>query len=268
MFISDYHIHSNFSADSKESLDEIIKRALELGLQEIAITDHYDLDSPQESDGFVLDIPLYFEKISDLKERYRKDIDIKVGIEMGSQPQLYSGFSDLVKKYDWDFVLASLHTVDNFDVSFPEFFHDKTKDEVHHRYFEAVLDSAKNFQEYSVMSHLDFISRYGGKDYRDMDFRAHREIIDEIFRTIIANNRGIEINTSGFRYGENRTYPHFDLIKRYFELGGEIITIGSDAHKKQDICKDFQLVYDFLKSINVKQISSFHRREVSFKKLP
>ncbi|MGL5100661.1 MAG: PHP domain-containing protein, partial [Fusobacteriaceae bacterium] len=89
MFISDYHIHSDFSADSKENLDAIIEKGIELGLQEIAITDHYDLDSPQEQEGFILDIPRYFQKLQETKEKYKEKIDIKVGIEIGSQPQIY-----------------------------------------------------------------------------------------------------------------------------------------------------------------------------------
>ncbi|MGL4969485.1 MAG: histidinol-phosphatase HisJ family protein [Fusobacteriaceae bacterium] len=266
MFISDYHIHSSFSADSKENLDDIIERAVEIGLQEIAITDHYDLDSPQEQEGFILDIPRYFKKLQEAKESYKDKIDIKVGIEIGSQPQIYDDLNLLVDSYDWDFVLSSLHTVDRTDVAFPQFFAEKTREEAHNRYFEAVLDSVERFKNYSVMSHLDFITRYGGKEYRHMDLAKHWDIIDEILKKIISSNRGIEINTSGFRYGEDRTYPSDEILKRYFQLGGEIVTVGSDAHKKEDICRDFDRVYDFLESIGVKYISSFKNREVSFKK--
>lgn len=266
MCISDYHIHSSFSADSKEKLEDVIERAIELGLQEIAITDHYDLDSPQEKDGFILDILDYFQKLQEAKEKYRDKIDIKIGIEIGSQPQIYDKLNKLVESYEWDFVLSSLHTVEGFDLVESEFFKGKSREEAHRRYFQAVLDSVKNFKNYSVMSHLDFITRYGGKDYRKLDIEKHWGIIDEILKTIIEDNRGIEINTSGFRYGEERTYPSTEILKRYFELGGKIVTIGSDAHKKEDICKDFEKVYDFLESIGVNHISSFNKRKVSFKK--
>lgn len=266
MYISDYHVHSNFSADSKEKLEEIIKRGIELGLEEIAITDHYDLDSPQEAEGFILDIPEYFRKLQEAKDKYRDKIDLKIGIELGSQPQIYNELNTLVEDYKWDFVLASLHTVDKKDVAFPEFFQGKSSEEAHNRYFQAVLDSVEQFKNYSVMSHLDFITRYGGKDYPQMKLEKHWDIIDEILKKIIESNRGIEINTSGFRYGEERTYPSYEILKRYFHLGGEIVTVGSDAHRKEDICADFDRVYDFLESIGVKYISSFQEREVSFKK--
>lgn len=267
MILSDYHIHSKFSGDSREDLDEIVKKAIELGLEEIAITDHHDPVSPHEPLGFVLDLEKYFEEIGNLKERYKKEIDVKIGIELGVHQPMYKEAERMIKAKEWDFVLCSHHTVDNFDVSLPEYFVGKNKYEAQNRYFQAVLDSVKNFQEYSVMSHLDFISRYGGEGFKGLKYSDHYEIIDEILKTIIEKNRGIEINTSGFRYGENRTYPDFEVIKRYYQLGGEILTIGSDSHKKEDLAKDFQKVYDFLKSIDVKYISSFTKRENSFKKI-
>ena len=267
MILSDYHIHSKFSGDSKEDLDAIVEKSIELGLEEIAITDHHDLGSPQEPLGFILDIEKYFQKIKEIKEKYRKKIDIKIGIELGIQPHIYKESKELIESKEWDFVLCSLHTVEGFDVSLPDYFVGKNKKEAQNRYFQDVLDSTKNFREYSVMSHLDFISRNGGEKFKGFKYSEHYEIIDEILKTIIEKNRGIEINTSGFRYGENRTYPDFEIVKRYFQLGGEIVTIGSDSHKKEDIGKDFKKVYDFLESINVKYISSFNMRENSFKKI-
>lgn len=267
MILADYHIHSKFSGDSREDLDAIVKRAIDLGLKEIALTDHHDPGSPQEPLGFILDIPKYFQEIERLKDKYRKEIDVKIGIELGIQPHIYQESKEMLMTKEWDFILCSLHTVDKFDVSLPEYFQGKSKDAAQNRYFQAVLDSTKNFQEYSVMSHLDFISRYGGEKIKGFNYSDHFEIIDEILKTIIENNKGIEINTSGFRYGEKRTYPDFEIVKRYFQLGGEILTVGSDSHKKEDIGKDFNLVYDFLKSIDIKYISSFNKKEVSFKKI-
>ncbi|MGL4534821.1 MAG: histidinol-phosphatase HisJ family protein [Fusobacteriaceae bacterium] len=267
MILSDYHIHSKFSGDSKEDLDEIVKKSIDLGLEEIAITDHHDWNSPQENHGFVLDIEKYFKEIKEIKEKYKKKIEVKIGIELGIQPHICKESEKLIKSKEWDFVLCSLHTVQNFDVSLPEYFIGKNKQEAQNRYFQDVLYSAKNFQEYSVMSHLDFISRYGGEEFKGFNYSDHYEIIDLILKTIIEKNKGIEINTSGFRYGENRTYPNFEIVKRYFQLGGEIVTVGSDSHRKEDISKDFKKVYDFLKSINVKYISSFNIRENSFRKI-
>ena len=84
---------------------------------------------------------------------------------------------------------------------------------------------------------------------------------------IISKGKGIEINTSGYRYGEDRVYPDFEILKKYFELGGEVITIGSDSHRKEDITKDFKTTYEILERLGVKYISSFEKMEPSFIKI-
>ena len=97
--------------------------------------------------------------------------------------------------------------------------------------------------------------------------KKNQDLIDEILKTLISKGKGIEINTSGYRYKEDRFYPCTDVVKRYFELGGEIITIGSDSHIKEYITMDFDIVYEFLKSIGVKYICGFDKLNPVFKKL-
>ena len=107
----------------------------------------------------------------------------------------------------------------------------------------------------------------GGNEYRGLEYKKNQDLIDEILKTLISKGKGIEINTSGYRYKEDRFYPCTDVVKRYFELGGEIITIGSDSHIKEYITMDFDIVYEFLKSIGVKYICGFDKLNPVFKKL-
>lgn len=267
MIKSDYHIHSSFSGDSNESLQRIADRAVSLGLEEIAVTDHYEIDVPEAGDNFMFDVKEYKEAILELKERYRNKLDIKLGIEIGVQKHLGDTLDKLIESAPFDFVLSSVHTVEGTDVSFPKYYGGKTKDDAHRIYFETVLKNIDTYNNYSVCSHLDFITRYGGDEFKGLDYRLHWDIIEEILKKIIHKGKGIEINTSGFRYGENRFYPTEDIVKRYLELGGEILTIGSDAHRSEHIAMDFDRVYAFLKGIGVKYTSSFDKRKVSFKKL-
>lgn len=267
MFVSDYHIHSNFSGDSNENLDKIVKKALELNLKEIAITDHEDYASPQQLEGFTLNHEIYFNTLQKLKEKYIKEIDIKKGIEIGIQPQIRDFSKKIIEIYKPDFVLCSMHTVDFMDVGTSEYFQGKTPNEAHKRYFESILESVKNYDAYSVFSHLDFITRYGGKDYRNLDLKVHMDTIEEILKTIISKGKGLEINSSGFRYGEDRFYPSEEILKKYFKYGGEIITIGSDSHKAQDLCKNFKEIYDFLDRNDIKYITSFNQMKPYFTKI-
>ncbi|MGL5000505.1 MAG: histidinol-phosphatase HisJ family protein [Cetobacterium sp.] len=269
MIISDYHIHSNFSGDSIENLDKICKRAIELGLKEIAITDHMDLDVKENSNNtnFTLNLDEYIPTILKLKDFYKKDLDIKIGMEFGIQKHLGNLGDDIIKKNPFDFIISSVHSVDRLLVDQKEFWNEKTKNDAHDKYFLEILKSLQSFNNFSVVGHLDFISRYGVDKNKNIDYIRYRDIMDEILKTLIIKGKGIEINTSGIRYNENRFYPCDDIVKRYFELGGEIITIGSDAHKSSHIGNDFKKVYDFLENIGAKYISSFDKLDVSFKKI-
>lgn len=268
MIKSDYHIHSKFSGDSNEELERIVNRAKKLGLEEIAITDHMDLDTNNNSQTFVLDLDEYIKTLLDLKEKYKKDLDIKIGMEFGIQKHLVEKASELLKKYPFDFIISSVHSIDRILIDRPEYWENLTMKEGHEKYLKNVLECARKNEAFSVFGHLDFISRYGGVDKKGIiDYIAYQDLIDEILKTLIEKGKGIEINTSGIRYLENRFYPADVVLKRYKELGGEIITVGSDSHRAEDIAKNFKEVEEKLESLGIKYLSSFDKMEVSFKKI-
>lgn len=268
MFRADYHIHSNFSGDSNENIDDIVRQAISLGLNEIAITDHLEYDmldlDPKE---WTLDLDKYKEKIMKLREIYKEKIIIRHGIEIGVQPQTRDYLESLVEKYDFDFVIASNHGINKIDLSNGIIQKGKTRDEVQKLYFETILKNINLYTKYNVWGHLDFITRYGGKEFVGMDLKKNWDLITEILEKLIEKGKGIEINTSGYRYNENRVYPCFEIIKKYVELGGKIITIGSDAHTKEQIAMDFQKAYEILKELKVEYITTFDKMKPIFRKI-
>ena len=267
MILSDYHLHSEFSGDSIQNIDELILKAISMGLKEIAITDHLEYDMEGITGKWILDLESYTQKIGIMKEKYRKDIEIKLGVEVGIQPHTKKYLEEKIKMYPFDFVIASSHAINGKDISFGEIHKGKTKDEIQTMYFKNVLKNVEVYEEYNVYGHLDFITRYGGDAYKGLNYEIQRDIIDEILKKIISKGKGIEINTSGYRYREDRFYPYIKVLNRYFEFGGEIITVGSDAHKKEDVAKDFDIVYDFLRNAGKKYICSFKKMEPIFKKI-
>nr|WP_307774732.1 histidinol-phosphatase HisJ family protein [uncultured Cetobacterium sp.] len=266
MIISDYHIHTNFSGDSNEKLENIIEKAKELGIKEIAITDHMDLDTGDGDPRFILDVDRYIKTLIEAKERYKKELDIKIGLEFGIQNHLGDKAKEIIEKYPFDFVISSVHSIDKQLLDQQLYWKDKTTKEAHERYFKEVLKCIDCYSDFSVHGHLDFISRYGGEKKGKVNYLEYHDLVDEILKKLIEKGKGIEINTSGIRYKENRFYPADSIIKRYFELGGEIITIGSDSHKAEDLGKDFKRAYDLLESLGVKYISSFEEMNATFKK--
>lgn len=269
MYKSDSHVHSEFSGDSKESLERIISRAKELGMNEITITDHLDIDFPMEPNIFTLDLKEYVKKLKELKER-EKDIVVKIGIELGLQPHLVEDYKEIFENEDIDFIIGSSHAVAKKDVSSKDYFVGMEKDEAHCLYFLDILKNIDLFPKISIYGHLDFVNRYGigvYPDYKILNYDKHWDIIDEILKKLITKGIGIEINTSGLRYGLENFHPHVDILKRYKELGGEIITLGSDSHKAEDLMKDFDIAKKTLKELGFKYYCTFSKRKIEYRDL-
>lgn len=258
----DYHIHSAFSQDSHQSIEQICEKAVELGLKEIVITDHVDkgvLGQP------IFNYEKYSEEIKKVIHKYKKDISVKTGIEIGIQKGCIEDMNDLIKNNYFDFIILSVHWIDNVDIS--ELFENSTQKEIYNYYLNNLLRMVTEYQGYNVAGHIDIISRYSPSSDRKLRLEEYQDILDKILLTIINNNKGIEVNTSGYRYGLGDMHPSKEIIKRYRELGGEIITAGSDAHKVEHIGYRIDEVYEFLKDIGFKYITTFKNMETQFIKL-
>ena len=267
MFINDYHIHSEFSGDSNQNMRDIFEKAISLGLDEIAITDHLEYDIEGMTEKWILNLDKYTKTVLEYQDEYRGKLDIKLGVEVGVQPHTREHLEEQIKKYPFDFVIASTHAINRCDLAWGELQKTRNKEELQRFYFETVLDNVKKYEQFSVYGHMDFVTRYGGSSFSGMDLNEHWDIITKILKTLVLKGKGIEINTSGYRYKENRVYPEFKILKKYLELGGKIITIGSDAHIKEHIFMDVDKAYDILEKLGVKYITTFDKMKPVFKKI-
>lgn len=294
MILSDYHMHSEFSSDSEAPMEQMIERAIDLGLKQICFTDHMDYDYPKISldhndpSGdlyldFLFDPDAYFTKLRQLQETYANQIDVRIGIELGLQAHIQPQVKQLMEQYDFDFAIGSSHLLygdDPYLRSFweklgcnlaPEELLSHTNagivKKAIHDYLNDILTNIRLFPWFQVYGHLDYIVRYApGKDtfYQVSD---HMEIIDEILKNLITSNRGIEINTSGLKNGLKHANPHTDILKRYRDLGGEIITVGSDAHFPEYIAYEFAQARDFLMQSGFRYYTTFKEKKPEFHKL-
>ncbi|MDO4719119.1 MAG: histidinol-phosphatase HisJ family protein [Peptostreptococcaceae bacterium] len=257
----DYHIHTSYSTDSKAPMEEMIESSINKGLKEIALTDHVDFDFPGDytkgERPFLVDYREYLVEFRRLQEKYRDRIRLLLGVEIGLQTHIGAQVEKLLGEYPFDFVIGSIHTVNRQDVYLPAFHEGKTKKESYMEYFSYALECAKMYSCYHVFGHLDYINRYGKFEDKILRYQDYSDIIDEILRTIIAGGKGVEINTSGHRYGLAQTHPQKDILRRYLELGGEIITVGSDAHRRMDIASHFELAEAMLRRLNVRYLTRF-----------
>jgi histidinol-phosphatase (PHP family) len=262
----DYHVHSHFSADSQLMMEDAVKRAIVLGLKELAFTDHVDYDYADPAFA-ELDYEVYLPFFLDIKHRYRQDIRLVLGVEIGYQPQVREKIARLLSGYPFDFVIMSTHTADQRDFYTGDFFTGKSKAESYRRYFECVLESVRQFKDFDVYGHLDFIERYGVYEDNRLAPEDYGDIVEEIFQHLLEAGKGIEVNTSGIRYGLGHVHPQEKFLRMYKQMGGEIVTIGSDAHQADAIGHYIQEAGALLKHIGFSYICSYEQREPRFIKL-
>lgn len=264
MIYSDYHVHSKFSTDSKAEMTDMIEKAIKLGLKEIMFTDHMDIGFPDKELPFILYYPDYSEAINLYKVLYMKKIDVLIGVEMGLQKHIVRDARMFTEFNPFDFVIGSTHVVNGIDLSDPKFYEGKTKKQAYTEYFETVLENAKLHDCYNVYGHIDYVNRYAPYDDKSFTYDEYKEIIDEILKVLVDKGKGLDVNTSGYRYGIGRPYPRIEILKRFKELGGEIITVGSDAHRPEDIADHFDEAYDIIKAAGFKAITSFRNKKPTF----
>lgn len=256
----DYHMHSNFSADSEAPMEEMIESAIAKGVQEICFTEHVDYDYPDPTIEFSLDLPAYEKKVREMQEKYAGKITIKKGVEIGVQPHVLKECKALVESETFDFVICSMHATDRKNLHRGDFFEHRTPEEAYEIYYNELLHCIKEFDSYSILGHLDLVKRYKKLDSE----RNFHEIIEQIFKTIIPQGKGIELNTSGFAYGLGSAMPSVDIVKLYRDCGGEVITVGSDAHEGYQIAHRLKEMYEMLNSCGFKYIATFTNKEAEF----
>ncbi|GAB3045912.1 histidinol-phosphatase HisJ family protein [Virgibacillus ainsalahensis] len=256
----DYHIHSDFSADCETPMEKTIEQAISLGLKEICFTEHVDYDYPDTSIVFEFDLKQYDVKMKEMQKKYGEKIRVRKGIEVGVEPHLLNRYNDLLNSETVDFVICSKHTTERKDLHSGSFFKNKTVDEAYQIYYEELLYCIKNYKNYNVLGHLDLVKRYT----KEKSMNDFHDLITEIFKEIIPDGKGIELNTSGFRYGLESGMPSTDILKLYKELGGEIITLGSDSHVETTLAYNFAESLELLEAIGFDYVTTFEERTPVF----
>lgn len=265
----DTHTHTCFSSDSQTPLRAHLDAAVSLGMPAICITDHQDFDFPAEKYGmdFLFNTRDYFEELAALKEEYSGSIELLIGVELGLQSEMSTDVMAYAASWPFDFIIGSVHLVDRCDPYYREFFEDKTEDEAYRRYFEEELFCLSHYDCYDCAGHIDYIVRYGPNGNKFYSYEKFADVIDEILKTVIDKGKGIECNMAGFKAGLGHPNPTEAVIKRYRELGGEIITLGSDAHKTCHLAYAFDRAKDLLAGCGFEYYTVFRGRKPEFIKL-
>lgn len=271
---ADYHVHTAFSDDSIYPMEKVIQDAITMKMDEICFTEHVDYGIKVDWDSGQKIIcrgnepmananyPEYMKAIQAMKEKYGHQIIIKTGLEFGMQTHTISQFQKLFDRYDFDFIILSIHQVHNKEFWNQEFQKGKTQKEYNEEYYKEMLDVIRQYKDYSVLGHMDLINRYDNQGI--YPFEKVKPWIQAILEQVIADGKGIEINTSSKRYGLKDTTPSRQILELYKDLGGTILTIGSDSHNPEHLGAYIQDSKKMLKELGFKQYCTFDHMKPVF----
>ncbi|MBO5056500.1 MAG: histidinol-phosphatase HisJ family protein [Lachnospiraceae bacterium] len=268
---ADYHLHSCFSGDSDTPMEEMIQKGISLGLTCMCFTEHMDMDyvySKSEEQGmFELNTDSYLYELATLKSKYEGQIKLLFGVELGVQPHLKKELALYSKSYPFDFIIASSHICNRKDPYYPSFYEGRSDEKAYREYFSSILDNLKAFSNFDVYGHLDYVVRYGKTKDSEYSYEKYKDILDKILETLLEKEKGIELNTGAIGYNLKDLNPCMGIIKRYKELGGEVITIGSDAHNPSAIARGFDRAAEVLIACGFKYYATFENRLTEFHRI-
>ena len=242
----DYHMHTRVSFDGHDTGLQMATAAKERGLKEICFTDHLDYDPLGKMGVMAFDTDAYNAEYSDLEI---PGLKIRRGVEFGMTVDNREQFRLDLQRRPFDFVLGSIHFVDDLDVYYEDYWQDKTVFQAERRYLEATLDCVRLHEDFDVLAHLTYIAKtHCHPAPRPVPYDEHRELIDEILKVLVQKGKGMEMNSSGVdRCGA--FLPTQGYFQRFKELGGQIVTIGSDAHQSHRVGQYSREACEILKDI-------------------
>ncbi|MDE5764670.1 MAG: histidinol-phosphatase HisJ family protein [Ruminococcus sp.] len=280
MNLIDCHTHTQFSMDSEADIIQMIERAKELNLSAYAVTDHCECSTwyPKEHyhntelfDYFNYkdDFEASVSALTELKKKY-SGFNLICGIEMGQPLADIDIAEKIASDPRLDFIIASLHQIDGEkDFYYINYYHMTTKEinNLLERYFNGIYKMCR-WGKFDILGHLTYCLRYMKiRNSITPNLKIFDEIIAESLRTLAQNGKGIEINTSGIRQGFGTTFPSLKYIRLFKELGGEIISIGSDAHKVSDIGANISDGISLAKLAGFDKICYFRKHQPNFIKI-
>lgn len=257
----DLHTHCTLSFDGKSGAEDMVKRAVELGIKHYALTDHIDLgEFPDKDFDLEATVTGAAELLPALREKYADSVELLYGVELGQAVHDKALADKLLAENDYDFVIGSTHNIRGHEDFYFLDYKDTDVSELMRLYFDELLETAE-WGRFDVMGHITYPLRYITGDHGiDVGLSQYGTVIDEILKTLIKNGKGIEINTSGLRQKFGRMFPDADIVRRYRELGGEILTIGSDAHCTDDLGKGISEGIAAARGCGFDRIAVFRRR--------
>lgn len=275
MYYADYHVHTAYSDDSVYPMSRVVSDAVEKGINELCFTDHVDYGVKDDrewgnpvryADGqemLNVDYPAYFAEIEKLQQHFKEKIVIKKGLEFGVQTHTVEHYNKLFASYPMDFVILSVHQVDNNGLWTEQFREGRSQQQYNELYYNEIWKVINLYNKFSVLGHLDSIVRYDPMGVYPFPL----EVVAETLKKVISMDKGIELNMASRRYKLKDSTPCREILKMYQDFGGKIITIGSDSHSPLDLGEYITEGALLLKSMGFTEFCTYTNMVPEFHKL-
>jgi histidinol-phosphatase (PHP family) len=258
--VFDYHVHSTYSIDCNIPMEKSCLAAIAVGVTEIAITDHVDHVPADPGFGFYRPEE-YLQEVDRVRNLFAGELVVLRGAEIDFNESTIEQVERFIDEYgtEFDFVIGSVHYAPDGAMIFPDYFSERTLDEVFLPYFDQV-EKAVETGWFDVIGHLDLPKRYAPKTHRDYDPASYRERLAPIFDLMIERGVGFEINTSGLRQTPRTSMPGPSIVRWYCDRGGRVITTGTDSHAAQTVGAGLEKTLDMLALSGMDAVASFRSR--------
>jgi histidinol-phosphatase (PHP family) len=262
----DYHLHGNFCGHASGELEEYVLSAQQRGFEEIGFSAHLPkvIDPDPYHAMLEEDLPRYVDLVLSLRERYRERLSIKLGIEADYFAEHEEKTARLLESFPFDYVLGSVHFLDDWHftsrVGLPRY-ETEDPDEVFPRYYQ-LLKRMISSGLFDIAAHADAIRREHFMSSKSLD-----QEYKDVARLLADKKMSIEVSTAGIRRGAGSIYPDRGLLEACIEAGVGV-TLGSDAHRPEEVGRDYEEALNELQSLGVTQIATYERRKATLKPLP
>lgn len=235
------------------------RAAIGHALTEIVFTDHLDVHPLDDCPGYY-EPDTYFAELARCRDLFAGELTIKAGIEVGDTHRFGAEIARTVDAFPYDFSLGSVHWIGDEAPFGAPFYESHDSDWTYHGYFREALALA-GADSFDVLGHLDMPKREGTAYFGRFDPNLYGDEIRAILRRLIDRGKGIEINTSGWRRSADECCPGPVVLQWYREMGGEILTIGSDGHRPEQLALRFESAYDVARAAGFRWLTTFDRRK-------
>ena len=251
-------MHSNFSADCRATMAEMCRAAIAQGLPEIGFTEHYDLHPGEpQRDWFRLEP--WAAELERCRAEFAGQLTVRAGIEIG-EPHLFQAQAQaMLARYPFDYALGSLHWIGDTIVFDPEYFR-RPADEAF-RLFFGELERMTRLGGFDILSHFDVAVRVGYEIYGEYDPCRYEDAIRPVLRNCIEHAIALDLNTAALRRKAKVLTPGVDILRWYAEVGGERVTLGSDAHRPEQVGLHLDAALDAARAAGLKYVTQFEKRQ-------